>query len=154
MSFLITGLDPALFKDLHALSDRALAQKGARRVRVENEHAAPCRISLDDAEPGESVLLLNYEHLPVVTPYRQQGPILVRETERQFIGIDVAPPALLRRTLSLRAFDAEHMMIEADLVEGCEAPALIERFFADARVSYIHAHYARRGCYAALIERV
>ena len=29
----------------------------------------------------------------------------------------------------------------------------IERFFANPNVAYIHAHYARRGCFAALIER-
>ncbi len=66
---------------------------------------------------------------------------------------DAIPPALARRTLSLRGFDAEHMMIEADLTEGSGVGALIERFFANPSVAYIHAHYARRGCYAALIER-
>jgi hypothetical protein len=153
MSYRITGLEPAPFRDLHFLSDEALAEKGVRRVRIEAKHAAPCRISLDDAEIGETVLLLNYDHQPATTPYRQQGPIFVRESEARFDRVDAIPPALTRRTLSLRGFDAEDMMIEADLVEGAEAPALIERFFANPAVAYIHAHYARRGCYAALIER-
>jgi hypothetical protein len=153
MSYRITGLEPATFRDLHFLSDEALAEKGVRRVRVEAKHAAPCRSSLDDAEVGEAVLLLNYDHQPATTPYRQQGPIFVRESEARFDRVDAIPPALVRRTLSLRGFDAEDMMIEADLVEGAEAPALIERFFANPDVAYIHAHYARRGCYAALIER-
>lgn len=153
MSYRITGLEPAPFRDLHFLSNEILAEKGVRRVRIEAKHAAPCRISLDDAEIGETVLLLNYDHQPATTPYRQQGPIFVRESEARFDRVDVIPPALARRTLSLRGFDAQDMMIEADLVEGAEAPALIERFFANADVAYIHAHYARRGCYAALIER-
>jgi hypothetical protein len=153
MSFRITGLDPASFRDLHVLPDAALAEKNVRRVRIEQKHAAPCRISLDDAAIGESVLLLNYLHQPGDTPYRQQGPIFVRETERRYDCVGVMAPALLRRTLSLRGFDEEDMMIEADLVEGAEAPALMQRFFANPSVSYIHAHYARRGCYAALIER-
>ena len=153
MSYRITGLEPAPFRDLHFLSDEALAEKGVRRLRIEAKHAAPCRISLDDAEIGEAVLLLNYDHQPATTPYRQQGPIFVRESEARFDRVDAIPPALARRTLSLRGFDAEDMMIEADLVEGAEAPALIERFFANPSVTYIHAHYARRGCYAALIER-
>ena len=154
MSYRITGLDPAPFRDLHFLSDDALAGKGVRRVRIESEHAAPCRISLDDAEVGEAVLLLNYDHQPANTPYRQQGPIFVRESEARFDRVDAIPPALARRPLSLRGFDGEDMMIEADLAEGAEAPALIERIFANPNVAYIHAHYARRGCYAALIERV
>ena len=45
MSFRITGLDAARFRDLHALPDEALAEKGVRRVRIEQKHAAPCRIS-------------------------------------------------------------------------------------------------------------
>jgi len=153
MSFRVTGLDPNLFADLHALSDDALAAKGVQRVRVDKKPNAPCRISLDDAEVGETVLLLNYDHQPADTPYRQQGPIFVRETSGRFEGTDEIPPALARRPLSLRGFDADHMMIEADLVEGAEAAQLVERFFANPDVAYIHAHYAKRGCYAARIDR-
>lgn len=153
MSFRIAGLDPELFRDLNALDDAALEARGVQRVRVTEKPAAPCRISLDDAEIGESVLLLGYDHQPADTPYRQQGPIFVRETSRRFEGVNVVPPALARRTLSLRGFDANHMMIEADLVEGGEAAGLIARFFANPNVAYIHAHYARRGCFAALIAR-
>jgi hypothetical protein len=153
MSYRITGLDPAPFRDLHFLPDTALEERGVRRVRIEAQQIAPCRISLDDAEIGESVLLLNYDHQPARTPYRQQGPIFVRETEQRFDRVDVIPPSMARRTLSLRGFDGEDMMIEANLVEGAKASDLIARIFADANVAYIHAHYARRGCFAALIER-
>lgn len=153
MSFRVAGLHPELFADLHALSDVALAEKGVSRVRVTEKCSAPCRITLDDAEIGETVLLLSYDHQPADTPYHQQGPIFVSETSRRFEARDVIPPALARRPLSLRGFDAGHIMIEADLVEGANARDLIERFFANPHVAYIHAHYARRGCYAALIER-
>lgn len=153
MSFRVTGLNPARFADLHALSDEDLAARGAKRVRVESKPAAPCRISLDDAEIGESVILLNYDHQPADTPYRQQGPIFVRETEKRFVGADVIPLALARRTLSLRAFGADHMMEAAVLSEGADAKAAVEKLFANPAVAYIHAHYATRGCYAALIER-
>lgn len=153
MRFQITGLDPAPFVHLHALSDLQLHASGMQRVRVNGKPGAPCRISLDDAEVGESVILLNYTHQNAQTPYRQQGPIFIRETSARFTSVDVIPPALARRTLSLRGFDGAGMMIEADLTEGAEAPALIARFFANPVVAYIHAHYARRGCFAALIER-
>ena len=153
MSFRVSGLDPNLFADLHALSDAALAERGVERVRVERKPDAACRISLDDAEIGESVLLLSYDHQPADTPYRQQGPIFVRETNACFEGRDVIPPALKLRTLSLRGFDAAHMMIEADVVDGAAAAQLIERFFANPDVAYIHAHYAKRGCYAARFDR-
>lgn len=153
MSFRIAGVDPAPFRHLHAASDAELERLGARRVRVEATHAAPCRISLDDAEPGETVILLSYEHQAAPTPYRQQGPIFIRETEARFDGADVIPPAFARRTLSLRAFDASHMMIDADVVDGADAAARVERMFDNPEADYIHAHYARRGCFAGLIRR-
>jgi hypothetical protein len=154
MSFRIAGLDPASFRRLHGLGDAELAAAGVQRVRVEAKPGAPCRISLDDAEVGESVLLLSHLHQPADTPYRQQGPIFVRETQRRFDACDVVPPALARRTLSLRGYDEAGMMVEADVCEGADAAALIGRFFANDAVAYIHAHYARRGCFAARIDRV
>jgi hypothetical protein len=45
------------------------------------------------------------------------------------------------------------MMVDADVVEGTGLAPLIERFFTNPAVRYAHAHFARRGCYAALIER-
>lgn len=153
MSFRISGLDPYLFADLHAASDAALADKGAHRVRVEMHPAAPCRISLDDAEIGAEVVLLNYDHQPAETPYRQQGPIFVGGAKKRFVGIDVIPPALARRTLSLRGFSADHMIEAAALSDGALASEAIAKLFANEKVAYIHAHYAQRGCYAALIER-
>lgn len=152
MSFRITGLDPEHFRPLHAMPDAELAVLGVERVRVTENPGAPCRISLDDAEIGETVLLLSHEHQSADTPYRQQGPIFVRETAARFDAQGMAP-ALARRPLSLRGYDVRGMMIEAELCDGADAPALIERFFANADVAYIHAHYARRGCFAARIDR-
>jgi len=135
------------------MSDEQLALGGAKRVRIEQENVAPCRVSLDDAVIGESVILLSFTHQGADTPFHQQGAIYLRETNARFVGRDTVPPALARRTLSLRGYDVNGMMIEADLTEGAEVAALIERFFANPKVAYIHAHYARRGCFAALIER-
>lgn len=153
MSFRVQGLDPDLFADVRGLSESELAARGVERVFVTEKPSAPCRITLDDAEVGESVLLLSYDHQPADTPYRQQGPIFVREQGKRFEGIDVVPPALARRTLSLRGFDARHMMIEAEVVEGADAKAMIDRFLRNPEVAYIHAHYARRGCFAGMVTR-
>jgi len=153
MSFRIAGLAPEAFADIHALKDADLAVRGARRVRIDAAHVAPCRVTLDDAALGETVILLSYAHQEADTPYRQAGPIYIREGGRRFDAPDTIPPALARRTLSLRGYDLEGMMIEADLTEGAQAQALITRMFANPAVAYIHAHYARRGCFAARIDR-
>lgn len=153
MAFQITGLDPAPFAHLHAMSDTQLRSGGMERVRVTEAHAAPCRVSLEDAEIGQSAILLNYAHQPADTPYHQQGPIFICDSAQRFVARDVVPPALARRTLSVRGFDAGDMMIEAELTEGVDAAVLFERFFANPAIAYIHVHYARRGCFAALVER-
>jgi hypothetical protein len=153
MSFLVSGLDPDQFSALSGMDDAELRARNVHRERVTAKPGAPCRITLDDAEVGEEVLLLSYEHQPAHSPYRQGGPIFIRKNAALFVGVDIIPPALARRPLSLRGFDADHMMIEAELVDGAAAGALVECFFANSNVAYIHAHYARRGCYAALIER-
>jgi hypothetical protein len=59
----------------------------------------------------------------------------------------------LRCVLALRAFDTSHQIIDADLVAGQQVEALIDRQFSSINVVYIHAHYAKYGCYAARIDR-
>ena len=115
---------------------------------------APLYAIRQDVAPGADVLLLNFEHLPVATPYRARHAIFVREgAAAAHDGVDSIPQALRLRPISLRAFDAQHEMVNADLVDGAALEPLIERFLARPDVAYLHAHYAKRGCYAARIER-
>ena len=154
MTFRITGLPSAQFAHLFGLEDGALAAHGAQRIVVDSKPGAPCRITLADAEVGEPVLLLNHEHQPHDTPFRSRHAIFVREGERpSYDAVDVVPEALRLRTLSIRAFDGAHQMVDADLVEGAAAGPLIEKLLARPDTAYLQAHYARRGCYAARIER-
>lgn len=154
MDFRIRGLDPAAFTTLHRLHDEELAAHRAVRCIADSKPGFPCRVTLEDAEPGERVLLLNYEHLPVETPYRSRHAIFVREGARDpWDATNAVPPALASRLLAIRAFDDGGSMVDAEIAEGAHAPGLIERFFRDARVAYLHAHFARRGCFAARIDR-
>ena len=154
MSFRITGLSPKPFRPLFGLSDEALAAHGARRLIVDGTANMPDRIEVRDAQPGESMLLLNYEHQPANTPFQASHAIFVREwADAAYDRTNEIPPAMRTRTLSLRAFDRDDFMIDADLVDGREIEALIARMFASPEVAYIQAHYAKWGCYAARIDR-
>jgi hypothetical protein len=154
MSFVISGLDPALFRPFYGRSDAELAEARVVRMTADAKPGFPCRVTLEDAEPGETLLLLNHEHLPVDTPYRSRHAIFVREGAEKAARIeDEVPEQLACRLLSVRAFDAAGMMTDAEVIEGRELAPLIERFFADPAVAYLHAHNARRGCYAARIDR-
>ena len=155
MTFRITGLAPDPFRHLFGLDDAALASHGAIRSRVDSDSGFPDRIELRDAAPGETVLLVNHVHQPADTPFRASHAIFVREgATTPFDAIDTVPDVLRRRMLSLRAFDAAHMMVDAALVDGREADAAIARLFGDPAIDYLHAHYATRGCYAARVDRV
>jgi hypothetical protein len=153
MSFRILGLSPAPFAELFTLSDAALAARRAVRQIVDAPNSFPCRISLTDAEPGDAVVLTNYEHQPAESPYRSRHAIYVRAGERQYDAVDAVPEQLRRRILAIRAFDGAGMIVGAELVEGSALEGAIAQLFADKRASYLHAHFAKYGCYAARIER-
>jgi hypothetical protein len=154
MTFRITGLDLGQFASLAAMSDDELVHYNARRYTASEYPGFPCRVTLDDAQPGEEVILLNFEHLPVDSPYRASHAIYVRtNAARRYEGRDQVPPALARRLLSVRGFDTDGMMVSGEIVDGVNLAPYIETQLADARVAYLHAHYARRGCFAARIDR-
>jgi len=154
MSYRIVGLEPDQFQALFRMSDAELAERHIIRKSVDAKPGFPCRVTLEDAEPGETVQLLNFEHQTALTPYRSSHAIFVRENARQrYDEVDQVPPALRSRTLSVRAFDATGMMIDADIVEGEHLESLIDRLFAEKNTAYLHVHNAKRGCFAARVER-
>jgi len=154
MHFQIRGLDPAEFRHLYGRSNEELAGAGAKRYRVDAKPGFPDRVEVRDLERGETAILLNYTHQKADTPYRASHAIFVREgAEHAFHSIDEVPDALRVRSLSVRAFDADHMMIDADVVDGSAIESLIQRFFGDAAAQYLHVHTAKRGCYLAQIDR-
>jgi hypothetical protein len=151
MSFRITGLPAENFSHLFALDDAELAALGAMRRTA--EHPAPCRVSLTDATPGDEVILVNYEHHAVDSPYRMRFAIFVREGERTYDRVDEVPEQLRKRALAARAFDEDGMMVKFELVEGAKLEDAIGRLLADPRAAYLHLHFAAPGCYAARVER-
>jgi hypothetical protein len=154
MSFRIQGLSPDHFSHLFGLSHETLRDHQVVRYTVNSNPGFPDRITLSDAQVSQTVLLLNYLHLDVANPYRSQHAIFVLEGGQQaFNEIDIVPEVLRTRTLSLRAYDAQGMMLDADLVDGREVETLIERLFDNPAADYLHAHNAKRGCFACRIDR-
>ena len=151
MTFRIRGLDGGQFSHLFAQSDAELAAQGAMRKTTDGP--SPCRVSLTDATPGDEVILVNYEHHAVESPYRMRFAIYVREGEATFDAVNVVPDQLRRRTLAVRGFDENGMMTGWELIEGIWLEEAIERQFADPCARYLHVHFAAPGCYAAKVER-
>lgn len=156
MSFRIHAVPLAPFQSLFAFSDAALLAIGARRMIADTPHSAPCRVSLVDAAPGEELILISHRHLDDLTsPYRAEGPIFVRQSavEARPAAGEV-PDMLARRLLSVRAYDADWMMTDADVVEGQDLADWLVQSFAADRVARVQMHTARRGCFLAAAGRV
>lgn len=153
MTYMIAGLSADRFAPLFAMDDAGLAAINARRVTATADRGFPCRISLEDAKAGEELILLHHASHDVATPYRSAYAIYVRPGVPAAIYRDETPPVFAGRPLALRAFDAEGMLRTARLAAPGEADIAIRDLFADAGISYIDAHNAAHGCFAARIER-
>lgn len=154
MTYRITGLSPTMFETLIGRDDEVLAAQSAVRVTATSKPGFPCRISLEDAELGESLILLNHVSHDVATPYRSSYAIYVRETA-QAAGdyVDAVPPVFEHRPLGLRGFDADGMLKTGVLALPGQADAKIREVFANPDIAHIHAHNAAHGCFAAKVDR-
>lgn len=154
MSFRITGLPAEHFNHLFALSDTELAAHGiVRRIADARDPGYPCRISLTDSQAGDTLLLVNYEHHRVASPYRMRFAVYVREGEERYDRVGEVPEQLRKRQLAVRAFDANAMMVGWELIDGSELEHAIARLLSQPNAAYLHVHFAAPGCYAARVER-
>ena len=154
MNFQIRGLCEGQFQHFYGQGAEELAKHGIERMTVESHPGYPCRVSLEDVEIGESVLLMNYEHLPAQSPYRSSHAIFVKEgARRASVGKNKIPELLRIRLLSVRAFDANDMMVDADVVGGHDLEPIIETMLSIESVAFLHIHNAKRGCFMARVDR-
>jgi hypothetical protein len=154
MSFAVTGLPVESFKRLFGLGDDALRERGVIRQTAVAGERFPCRITLKDAPAGDTLLLLNFQHHDVASPYRSNYAIYVNEAATETTRlVDDLPPVLRGRPIALRGFDAGGLLLDAELALADDVEAVIRRQFAIQEVAYLHAHNARAGCFAARIDR-
>ena len=152
MSYRIEGLAPGPFEPLFGMSDAELAAINARRA-VADGPGFPCRITLEEAEAGETLLLVNHVSNDADTPFRAAHAIYVRQGGERGEYVDSVPPLFDTRTLGLRGFDSEGMLQGALLALPGEADGRIRELFERPEIAEIHAHNAALGCFLARIER-
>ena len=154
MNFQISGLDEGRFQHLFGQAPEELAKYAVERMTVESQPGYPCRVSLRDVNVGETVLLMNYEHLSTRSPYRSSHAIFVKEgASEATVGKSQIPEMLRIRLLSVRSFDANGMMVDADVVDGHNLETMIERMLSIESVDFLHIHNAKRGCFMARADR-
>ena len=153
-SFKLVGLPFEPFSRLFALSDAELAVRNARRVIATTKPGYPCRVSLADADIGDELLLLPFEHQASSSPYKSSGPIFVRKSALPAdLAAGVVPEYVRSRLISIRAYDEAHLMTDAVVCEGAEVRTAIQTMFDRKEVAYIHLHNAKRGCYSCAVVR-
>ena len=154
MAYRISGLAPADFEGLYGLSDAALAERNAVRMTADKTPGFPCRITLEDAEPGEAMILVNHVSLDAPTPFRASHAVFVREGALEAATfVDQLPPVMANRVLGLRGFDAQGMLRDGMVAQVGEAEAGIRKLFENPDIATIHAHTAAYGCFVARVER-
>jgi hypothetical protein len=155
--FRISGISAAVLNEFRQLSDDELRERNVFRYIADKKPGYPCRVSLVDAEIGESLLLVNFGHSMSSSPYRSVGPVFVRESALEtFVRVDEIPEVLRApgRLLSVRAYDRNDMLAEAVVIETAETDQSIQKLFANRLVAYLHVHYAGPGCFACRVDRV
>lgn len=154
MTYRIQGLAPDRFRRWVGLSDAALAAESVVRVRADSKPGFPRRVTLEDAEPGETLLLLNHADHEVATPYRNSFAIYVREAAREAATFeDALPPVFADRPIAFRAYDEAGMLRGAALAVAGDHDAQIRALLDRPEIAYLHAHNAAHGCFSARIER-
>lgn len=155
MTYRIKGLERSEYAVWQAMSDEELAAENAVRVTASADRGWPCRVTLEDAKAGESLILFHHVSHDVATPYRSAYAIYVRENaDVPAEYVDCIPPVFEGRPIAFRAFDADGMLRNAALALPGEADVKIRTLFDDQDIAYIHAHNAAHGCFAAKVERV
>ncbi len=155
VDFQILALPGSLFDSYLSLNERELRLKNAAWIVADANPGFPCRVSLEDARIGEKVLALPFDHHDVDSPYKSSGPIFVRENATQAdLDINEIPLMLRHRTLSLRGYSADAVMLEAEVLEGKDLEEHIVRLFQNSAIRYIHIHNAKPGCFDCNVVRV
>ncbi|NSX56643.1 DUF1203 domain-containing protein [Parasulfitobacter algicola] len=155
MIFQIHALPYQPFRYLFDLSDSDLRTQDARRVTANTTPGFPCRVSLEDANVGETLILMNYKHLNANSPYASTHAIYVRENARQAQPQPGnVPPVLENRLLSVRGFDHQDLMQYADVIQGGDLAEMLNEIFADMSIRFVDIHNAKPGCFAARATRV
>jgi hypothetical protein len=136
---------------------RRAAQNGAPDhavVTADSPTGYPCRHCLRWARPGERMILFPFTAIPSGRPYSESGPIFVHAEPCERYTATHEFPADFRKGRVFRAYNSEQDMIDAEVVNGNEPEAVIEKLLQNPDTAFLHARSASRGCYTMQIERV
>jgi hypothetical protein len=96
-----------------------------------------------DSKPG------NPFRVAVDSPYRSAHAIFVKDgAVSKTCQSGQIPEIVQTYLLSIRVFDANNMMVDADVCEDDQIEQRLVKFMANDEVEYLHLHTARRGFFS------
>ena len=122
-------------------------------VKVDSATGYPCRHCLRWAQPGERVILFPYASIPPGHPYSETGPIFVHAERCERYGATGEYPADFRNGRVFRAYDANYNMIDAEIANGNDPEAVIEKLLQNPKTKFVDARSVTRGCFTFRILR-
>lgn len=127
----------------------------SRSRQVVADGPSPCRRCLRNAEIGDALVLAPYNPFTLESPYAGEGPVFVHAdgcvSHRGLPG--ELSEQVLGRTLSVRAYDAQAMMLGAEVMPG-EQLAQRAAALLGSNAAFLHVHFAGPGCFAFRIDPV
>jgi hypothetical protein len=122
-------------------------------IKVDSPTGYPCRHCLHWAKPGEHVVLFPYASIPPGHPYSETGPIFVHAEPCERYGATGEYPADFRNGRVFRAYDADYDMIAAEIANGDNPEAVIEKLFQNPKTEFVDARSVSHGCFTFRIQR-
>src|SRR5499427_1968437 len=139
-----------------ALKD-AMRDQFGNEPKLEEAHSrrSICRRCLHRFNPGERRLLFKYRPFEKEGVFAEAGPIYIHASDcRPETEILTSYPDEFRELpLLLRAYTREDGQVDSKLIKDGDAEKIIDCFFDDPKVAYIHLRDGESGCYYARIER-
>jgi hypothetical protein len=123
-------------------------------ITVDSPRDYPCRHCLRWARPGERVILFSFASIPSGHPYSESGPIFVHVDACERYAATKEFPADFRSGRVFRAYNSKNYMIGAEVVNGSEPEAVIEKLLQNPETAFVDARSVTRGCYTFRIERI
>ena len=100
------------------------------------------------------MILFPYASIPLGHPYSETGPIFVHAEPCERYRATHEYPDDLRRGRAFRAYNASYDMIDAEVANGSEPEAVVERLLRNPETAFVHARSVTHGCYTFGVERI
>ncbi len=123
-------------------------------ITADSPAGFPCRHCLRWARPGERVILFPYAAIPPGHSYSESGPIFVHAEPCERYATTHEFPVEFGKGRVFRAYNANHDMIDAELANGSEPEAVVEKLLQNPETAFVDARSVTRGCYTFRIERI